>query len=178
MVDHRLVLSCCMPSGCLRRFLPLRWMTDSILTTHFPLVFLLSRRSKAGLTFLSTTWVSSFLPLKWKTVTQILTAHCRLVFFLSLSGARQERLSVHYLVVFFSPSQVEDKVRNETAFGEVTIKVVDLTEEAVMQSGSFRVVGYSAHSLLQQQPVRRGLQDAGLRGGCRILRVMEVRMEV
>lgn len=48
--------------------------------------------------------------------------------------------------------KVEDKVRNETAIGEVTIKVVDLTEEAVMQSGSFRVVGYSSHSLLQQQP--------------------------
>lgn len=48
-------------------------------------------------------------------------------------------------------TQVEDRVRNETAYGTVVITVVDLTEEAVMQSGSFRVVGYSSNTLLQQQ---------------------------
>ena len=49
--------------------------------------------------------------------------------------------------------QVEDKFRNEVAIGSVTIKVVDLTEEALMQSGSFRVEGYSSTTLLEQQDV-------------------------
>lgn len=47
--------------------------------------------------------------------------------------------------------KVKDKYRNESAIGEVTITVVDLTEEAVRQSGSFRVAGYTAHQVLQQQ---------------------------
>lgn len=47
--------------------------------------------------------------------------------------------------------KVEDKFRNEVAIGAVTIMVVDLTEEALMQSGSFRVQGYSSVTLLEQQ---------------------------
>ncbi|KAG0724386.1 DE-cadherin [Chionoecetes opilio] len=47
--------------------------------------------------------------------------------------------------------KVEDQFRNEVAFGEVTIRVMDLTEEAIMQSGSFRVKGYSSLQLFQQQ---------------------------
>ncbi|XP_069177748.1 DE-cadherin isoform X2 [Procambarus clarkii] len=47
--------------------------------------------------------------------------------------------------------KVIDKFRNETAIGEVNIAVVDLTEEAVMQSGSFMVAGYTAHEVLQQR---------------------------
>ncbi|XP_069958190.1 DE-cadherin-like isoform X2 [Cherax quadricarinatus] len=47
--------------------------------------------------------------------------------------------------------KVIDKFRNETAIGEVAISVVDLTEEAVMHSGSFKVAGYTAQGILQQQ---------------------------
>lgn len=47
--------------------------------------------------------------------------------------------------------KVVDNYRNEVAFGVVTITVVDLTEEAVMQSGSFRVEGYNSISFLEQQ---------------------------
>ncbi|XP_042222994.1 neural-cadherin-like isoform X2 [Homarus americanus] len=47
--------------------------------------------------------------------------------------------------------KVTDKFRNETAIGEVKITVVDLTEEAVMHSGSFRVAGYTTHQVFEQQ---------------------------
>lgn len=48
---------------------------------------------------------------------------------------------------------MEDKFRNETAIGSVEVLVVDLDEEAVMQSGSFRVAGYTSHQVLQQGEV-------------------------
>ena len=48
---------------------------------------------------------------------------------------------------------MKDQFRNEVAIGEVTIKVVDLTEEALMQSGSFKVEGYSSTQLLEQPEV-------------------------
>ncbi|XP_066976553.1 DE-cadherin-like isoform X4 [Macrobrachium rosenbergii] len=47
--------------------------------------------------------------------------------------------------------KVHDKFRNETAIGEVLIKVVDLTEEAVKHSGSFRLANYTALQLITQK---------------------------
>ncbi|KAK7079949.1 hypothetical protein SK128_012924 [Halocaridina rubra] len=52
----------------------------------------------------------------------------------------------HALVV-----KVIDKFRNETAYGTVKIVVTDLTEEAVMNSGSFTVNNYTALELITQQ---------------------------
>ncbi|XP_063591912.1 neural-cadherin-like, partial [Penaeus indicus] len=46
--------------------------------------------------------------------------------------------------------KVTDTFRDETAIGTVNIHVVDLTEEAVMQSGSFRVANHTAHDIVKQ----------------------------
>lgn len=46
--------------------------------------------------------------------------------------------------------KVTDTFRDETAFGTVHIHVVDLTEEAVMQSGSFRVANHTAYDIVKQ----------------------------
>ncbi|KAK4327913.1 hypothetical protein Pmani_001640, partial [Petrolisthes manimaculis] len=55
--------------------------------------------------------------------------------------------------------KVDDRYRNETATGTVAVLVVDLNEEAVMQSGSFRVAGYSAHQVLQKGEGSSSLYD-------------------
>ncbi|CAL4082232.1 unnamed protein product, partial [Meganyctiphanes norvegica] len=44
--------------------------------------------------------------------------------------------------------KVEDGYRKETATGSVTIKVIDLPVEAVRQSGSLQIAGYTAHQML------------------------------
>lgn len=46
--------------------------------------------------------------------------------------------------------KVTDTFRDETAIGTVNIHVVDLTEEAVMQSGSFRVANHTALDVVRR----------------------------
>ncbi|XP_042876462.1 neural-cadherin-like [Penaeus japonicus] len=55
--------------------------------------------------------------------------------------------------------KVQDRVRRETAIGEVAVIVVDLTLDAVMQSGSLRISGVTSSHMLQKVQKGRSLYE-------------------
>lgn len=57
---------------------------------------------------------------------------------------------------------MHDRARRETAIGEVAVVVVDLTLDAVMQSGSLRISGVTSSHMLQVKV----LLKVSMRGDC------------